>query len=52
MLRRIVISFYMHWRSRQRRPRHLSLTDFQAAMGEDNLAMAFAFVTNLNPKLA
>ena len=38
MLRRVVISLFMHWRTRQPRPRHKSLTDFQAAMGEDNLA--------------
>jgi hypothetical protein len=51
MLRRLVVSLYMHWRSRQPKPRHLSLTDFHSAMGEDNLAKAFAAVTNHRPKL-
>jgi len=51
MLRRIVISLFMHWRPRQPRPQHQSLTDFQSAMGEDNLAKAQAFVTHRNPKL-
>lgn len=51
MLRRIVISLFMHWRQQQPRPKHKSLTDFQTAMGEDNLAKAFAFVTNRRPKL-
>jgi hypothetical protein len=51
MLRRLVISLYMHWRSRHPRPQHQSLTDFQAAMGEDNLAMAMTFVTHQQPKL-
>lgn len=51
MLRRLVISLYMHWRARQPTPDGLSLTDFQSAMGEDNLAKAFAFVTNRRPKL-
>jgi predicted transposase YbfD/YdcC len=51
MLRRIAISLYAHWRERQPQPRSLWLTDFQAAMGEDNLAKAFAFVTNRRPKL-
>jgi hypothetical protein len=37
MLRRVVISLYMHWRARQPKPRSLWLTDFQSAMGEDNL---------------
>jgi hypothetical protein len=51
MLRRLVISLYMHWRSHHPKPQHQSLTDFQAAMGEDNLAMAMTFVTHQQPKL-
>jgi predicted transposase YbfD/YdcC len=37
MLRRLVISLFMHWRARHPKPQHQSLTDFQSAMGEDNL---------------
>ena len=51
MLRRLVISLFMHWRAHQARPPHLSLTDFQSAMGEDNLTKALAFVTHRRPKL-
>lgn len=51
MLRRLVISLFMHWRARHSKPQHQSLTDFQAAMGEDNLTMAIAFVTCQHPKL-
>lgn len=51
MLRRLVISLFAHWRSRQTRPHHKSLTDFQSAMGEDNLAAALNFVTRHRPKL-
>ena len=51
MLRRLVISLFMHWRAHQARPPHLSLTDFQSAMGEDNLTKALAFVTHHRPKL-
>ena len=51
MLRRLVISLFMHWRARHPKPQHQSLTDFQAAMGEDNLTMATAFVTAHRPKL-
>lgn len=51
MLRRLVISLFMHWRARHPKPQHQSLTDFQAAMGEDNLAKALAFVTHRRPKL-
>ena len=51
MLRRLVISLFMHWRARHPKPQHQSLTDFQSAMGEDNLAKALAFVTHRHPKL-
>jgi hypothetical protein len=51
MLRRLAISLYTHWRAHQRMPRSLWFTDFQAAMGEDNLAQAFAFVSSRRPKL-
>lgn len=51
MLRRMVISLYLHWRAHQPRPQHKSLTDFQAALGEDNLAHAIAFVTHHRPIL-
>ncbi|GDY21917.1 hypothetical protein LBMAG56_32640 [Verrucomicrobiota bacterium] len=51
MFRRLVISLYLHWRAQQPTPRHKSLTDFQAAMGEDNLANAMAFVSHQRPKL-
>jgi hypothetical protein len=51
MLRRVVISLFIHWRTRQPKPKHQSLTDFQAALGEDNLAKAMAFVTHRHPKL-
>ena len=51
MLRRLAISLFMHWRARHPKPHHQSLTDFQAAMGEDNLAMAMNFVTRQHPTL-
>jgi hypothetical protein len=51
MLRRLVISLFAQWRASHRKPQHQSLTDFQAAMGEDNLAKAMAFVTQRRPKL-
>jgi hypothetical protein len=51
MRRRVVISLYLHWRAHQSRPQHQSLTDFPAAMGEDNLAHAMAFVSHQRPTL-
>ena len=51
MVRRLVISLFMEWRGRQLKPHFQSLTDFQAAMGEDNLAKALGFVTHHRPTL-
>jgi hypothetical protein len=51
MLRRLVISLFMEWRARQAKPHFQSLTDFQAGMGENNLAKALGFVTHLRPTL-
>ena len=51
MLRRLVISLFMHWRAHHSKARHQSLTGFHAALGEDNLASAMAFVTHKRPEL-
>jgi hypothetical protein len=51
MIRRLAISLYSHWRERQPKPDCLWFTDFQAAMGEDNLAKAFAFVTHRHQRI-
>ena len=51
MLRRLVVSLFAEWRGRQRKPHHKHFTDFQAAMGEDNLAKALGFVTQQRPAL-
>ena len=42
MLRRLVVSLYMHWRSKQPKPQHLSLTDFQSDMGAPQRAGGFS----------
>ena len=46
MVRRLVISLFMHWRSHHPKPQHQSLTDFQSAMGEDNLTKACLLYTS------
>jgi len=51
MMRRLVVSLFMEWRHRQPKPHHKHLTDFQAAMGEDNLAQALRFVTRKHANL-
>jgi len=49
--RRLVISLFMEGRARQAKPHFQSLTDFQTAMEEDNLAKALRFVTHRRPPL-
>lgn len=51
MIRRIAVSLFMEWRSTQSHPHSKSVTDFQTAMGEDNLRPAMRFLTNKRPTL-
>lgn len=51
MFRRLANSLFMEWRSHQPKPKYKTTTDFQAAMGEDNLAKAMRFVTKKSPCL-
>lgn len=51
MLRRLANSLFMQWRGRQAKPQYQSTTDFQAAMGENNLTKAIRLVTAHRPKL-
>lgn len=51
MLRRLANSLFIAWRQRQPKPQHKSTTDFQTAMGEENLVKAMSFVTAKRPKL-
>lgn len=51
MFRRLANSLFMEWLSRQPKPQHKSTTDFQAEMGENNLAKALRFVISKRPNL-
>ena len=51
MLRRLANSLFMEWRSRQPKAHQKTTTDFQAEMGEDNLAKALGFFTHQRPAL-
>ena len=51
MLRRLANSLFMEWRSRQPKAHQKTTTDFQAEMGEDNLAKAMRVVTCKCPRL-
>jgi len=45
MFRRLANSLFMEWRSRQPNAKYKTTTDFQAAMGENNLDKAMRFLT-------
>jgi hypothetical protein len=51
MFRRLANSLFMQWRSQQPKAKYQTTTDFQAAMGENNLARAMRFVTCKRPCL-
>jgi hypothetical protein len=51
MFRRLANSLFIHWRGTQPTPKYKTTTDFQAAMGENNLAKALRFVTRKRPCL-
>jgi len=51
MFRRLSNSLFMEWRSRQRKPKHKTTTDFQILMAEDQRRGAIRFVNNCRPEL-
>jgi predicted transposase YbfD/YdcC len=50
MFRRLANSLFMEWRSHQPNAKYKTTTDFQSAMGEDNLAKAMRIVTSKRPR--
>ncbi len=51
MFRRIANSIFMEWSTHQRRPDHLTTTDFQTLMAENHRAAALRFIMNKRPTL-
>lgn len=51
MFRRIANSLFMQWRSLQRRPDHVTTTDFQTLMSQDHRAAALRLVVKKRPSL-
>lgn len=51
MYRRLANSLFMEWRQAQRRPDHVTTTDFQTLMAQEHCANALRFVLNLHPDL-
>lgn len=51
MFRRIANSLFMEWRQRQRRPEHVTTTDFQTLMAEEHRRKALRLVLAKRPSL-
>jgi hypothetical protein len=51
MYRRIANSLFMEWRNHQRRPEHVTTTDFQTLMAEEHKRKALRFVLAKRPSL-
>lgn len=49
MLRRLAISLFAEWRSRDPRRHRTTMTDFQSVMGEEHARPALRFVTAKRP---
>jgi hypothetical protein len=49
MFRRIANSLFMEWRAAQRRPDHVTTTDFQTMLTQENRKRALRFLTMKNP---
>jgi hypothetical protein len=49
--RRLANSLFMEWRGAQRRPDHVTTTDFQAWLTQENRRRALRLVTTKNPSL-
>jgi hypothetical protein len=51
MYRRLANSLFMEWAQHQRRPDHVTTTDFQTLMAEEHRAQALRFVLVKRPSL-
>lgn len=51
MFRRLANSLFMEWRIGQRRPEHVTTTDFQTRMAEKHRAPALRLLLNRRPSL-
>ncbi len=51
LYRRIANSLFMEWAQHQRRPAHVTTTDFQTLMAEEHCAKALRFVLVKRPSL-
>jgi len=49
MFRRLAVSLFAEWRSRDPQRRHASMTDFQTAMDADQTRAGLRFVTSRYP---
>jgi predicted transposase YbfD/YdcC len=51
MFRRLAISLFAEWRSRDAKRKHATMTDFQSDMGAEHASLAMRFITARYPAL-
>ena len=51
MFRRFANSLFMEWRQAQRRPDHVTTTDFQALLAQDNRKRGLRLLLTKKPSL-
>jgi predicted transposase YbfD/YdcC len=49
MFRRLAVSLFAEWRSRDTKRRHATMTDFQSEMGAEHASYAMRFITTRYP---
>ena len=49
MFRRLAVSLFAEWRSRDIKRRHAPMTDFQSEMGAEHASYAMRFITTRYP---
>lgn len=49
IFRRLAVSMFAEWRSRDLRRRHATMTDFHSSMGAEHMATGMRFVTSCKP---
>ena len=49
MFRRLAVSLFAEWRSRDTQRRHAAMTDFQSEMGAEHASYAMHFITTRYP---
>jgi hypothetical protein len=49
MFRRLAVSLFAEWKSRETKRKHSTMTDFQASMGSEHARPGLRFITACKP---